>query len=96
MSAAQPVQFLGVLYNDVTAAGLDWIQKMGGQSYPGANDPGARTAIEYGLYGVPETFIIDETGKVAYKHTGPISAGLLRFKIDSLLATLAPPAPAQQ
>jgi cytochrome c biogenesis protein CcmG/thiol:disulfide interchange protein DsbE len=63
---------------------------MGGQAYPGALDPGARTAIDYGLYGVPETFLIDGAGRVAYKHTGPIRAALLAFKIDSLLA--APPA----
>ena len=88
--AGKPVQFLGVLYNDVASAGLSWIGEMGGQAYPGALDPGARTAIDYGLYGVPETFLIDGAGRVAYKHTGPIRAELLAFKIDSLLA--APPA----
>ena len=88
--ASKPVQFLGVLYNDVPSAGLAWIREMGGQSYPGAVDPGARTAIDYGLYGVPETFIIDGAGRVAYKHTGPIPPQLLQFKIDSLLADPAP------
>lgn len=91
--SGKPVQFLGVLYNDVAAAGLDWIREMGGQAYPGMLDPGARTAIDYGLYGVPETFVIDGTGRVAYKHTGPIPAELLVRKIDSLLlASNATPA----
>ena len=89
--AGKPVQFLGVLYNDVPTAGIEWIKGMGGQSYPGTVDPGARTAIDYGLYGVPETFIIDGAGKVAYKHTGPIPAPLLLAKIDSLLAAPATP-----
>ena len=57
--ADRPVQFVGVLYNAVAAAGQAWIRDMGGQAYPGVLDPGARTAIDYGLYGVPETFVID-------------------------------------
>ncbi|HVZ48753.1 MAG TPA: TlpA disulfide reductase family protein, partial [Gemmatimonadaceae bacterium] len=86
-----PVQFVGVLYNDVADAGRQWVTERGGEAYPALLDPGARAAIDYGLYGVPETFIIDPTGKVAYKHTGPIPASLLTQKLDSLLA--APGAP---
>ena len=91
--AGKPVQFLGVLYNDVPSAGTQWITQMGGQAYPSALDPGARTAIDFGLYGVPETFIIDAAGRVAYKHTGPVSARTLAVKIDSLLAAPAAPLP---
>jgi cytochrome c biogenesis protein CcmG/thiol:disulfide interchange protein DsbE len=58
---------------------------MGGQSYPSLLDPRTRTAIDYGLYGVPETFLVTSDGRVAYKHIGPITAGLLSQKIDSLL-----------
>lgn len=83
--AGRPTQFVGVLYNDRPAAGIRWIADMGGQSYPSVIDEGARTAIDYGLSGVPETFIIDTTGRIAYKHIGPISAALLHRKIDSLL-----------
>ncbi|MDA1080430.1 MAG: redoxin family protein [Gemmatimonadetes bacterium] len=94
--AERPVQFVGVLYNDVAAAGTNWIARQGGQAYPSVLDPGARTAIDYGLYGVPETFVIDGAGRVVYKHIGPVSAALLRMKIDSLLAAsaVAPAAPA--
>jgi cytochrome c biogenesis protein CcmG/thiol:disulfide interchange protein DsbE len=84
--AGRPVRFLGVLYNDVPSAGMEWIAEMGGQAYPSVNDPGARTAIDYGLYGVPETFFLDATGRVAYKHTGPVPARVLTRVIDSLLA----------
>lgn len=83
--AGQPAQFVGVLYNDRPSLGLDWIQRMGGQSYPSVNDENSRTAIDYGLYGVPETFIIDPSGRIAYKHIGPISATVLRTWIDSLM-----------
>lgn len=87
--AGRPVQFVGVLYNDIASLGNNWIASMGGQSYPSVLDPGARTAIDYGLYGVPETFIIDGEGRVAYKHVGPVTAGLLTYKVDSLLAAPA-------
>lgn len=79
------VRFVGVLYNDQEAFGLRWIREMGGQTYPSVLDPRTRTAIDYGLYGVPETFIISQDGRVAYKHIGPISERLLSYKLDSLL-----------
>lgn len=82
--------FLGVLYQDIPANGLAWIQQMGGQSYPSVNDPKTRIAIAYGLYGVPETFFIGRDGRVAYKHVGPVTATVLRTKVDSLLALPAP------
>ena len=83
--AGRPAQFLGVLYNDRPAAGIRWIAEMGGQSYPSVTDQRSRTAIDYGLYGVPETFIVDTKGRIAYKHLGPISASVLRRWVDSLL-----------
>jgi cytochrome c biogenesis protein CcmG/thiol:disulfide interchange protein DsbE len=84
------VRFLGVLYNDQTPNGLAWIRDMGGQSYPSLDDGRSRTAIDYGLYGVPETFFIARDGRVAYKQIGPISEGVLLQKLDSLLAAPAP------
>ena len=81
----RPAQFLGVLYNDEPAAGLRWIDEMGGMTYPALVDSESRTAIDYGLYGVPETFIIDPKGRVAHKELGPITAPILRRVIDSIL-----------
>lgn len=83
--ATRPAKFVGVLYNDRAAAGVRWIAGMGGQSYPSVVDRGSRTAIDFGVSGVPETFIIDTTGRIAYKHIGPISGSLLRHWIDSLM-----------
>lgn len=87
--ADRPTQFIGVLYNDRTTRGTRWIGEMGGQSYPSVADARSRTAIDFGLYGVPETFIIDASGRIAYKHLGPITARVLRRWLDSLL-TIAP------
>jgi len=88
--AGRNVKFYGMLYNDKEAFGLDWIEKMGGQAYPALSDPGARTAIDYGLYGVPETFVIDQRGMVAHKFTGPVSRVQLGKLVDSLLKADAP------
>jgi cytochrome c biogenesis protein CcmG/thiol:disulfide interchange protein DsbE len=83
--AGKPVQFIGVLYSDTVPAALRWIGNMGGQTYPAVTDAGSVTAIDYGVYGVPETFVIDPAGRVALKHVGPVTAPLLRQWIDSLL-----------
>jgi cytochrome c biogenesis protein CcmG/thiol:disulfide interchange protein DsbE len=85
--AGQGVRFFGPVYNDTPTNAARWIEAMGGQSYPSLLDPGSRTAIDYGLYGVPETFFIGRDGRVAYKHVGPVTESLLRRKIDSLRAT---------
>jgi cytochrome c biogenesis protein CcmG/thiol:disulfide interchange protein DsbE len=82
----QGVRFIGVLYNDTPELAIRWIRRMGGQSYPSLEDDGARTAIDYGLYGVPETFIIGPDGRVAYKHAGPVTEQLLIEKINMLRA----------
>jgi cytochrome c biogenesis protein CcmG/thiol:disulfide interchange protein DsbE len=61
---------------------------MGGESYPSVQDPDARTAIDYGLYGVPETFFIAPDGQIARKITGPASPVAVRQIVDSLLTTV--------
>ena len=80
----QGVHFYGVLYNDTPENGLRWIQEMGGQTYPALVDQGARTAIDYGLYGVPETFIIGPDGRVAHKVVGPVTEEVLVEWIEKL------------
>lgn len=89
--ASKGVQVFGLLYNDKDENGVRWIADMGGQAYPSLSDPGARTAIDYGLYGVPETFVIDQCGKVAHKFIGPVTARALMAKVDSVLAAGAGP-----
>jgi cytochrome c biogenesis protein CcmG/thiol:disulfide interchange protein DsbE len=86
--ASQPVSFVGSLYQDSPANGTAWITQMGGESYPSVQDPDARTAIDYGLYGVPETFFIGPDGQIARKITGPASPVAVRQIVDSLLTTV--------
>jgi cytochrome c biogenesis protein CcmG/thiol:disulfide interchange protein DsbE len=96
MYRGRGVEFYGVLYNDTPDNGRRWLEAMGGQTYPALIDAGSRTAIEYGLYGVPETFIIDQQGQVVHKKIGPTSISELASLIDPLLenAPAIAPAPA--
>jgi cytochrome c biogenesis protein CcmG/thiol:disulfide interchange protein DsbE len=87
--AEQGVRFVGILYNDTPRLGEQWIREMGGQSYSSLVDRGTRTAIDFGVYGVPETFIIDANGTVAYKHIGPITERVLVQKIEEVRAATA-------
>ena len=84
--AGRGVQFFGVLHKDSEANAREWIAAMGGQSYPTLADPGSRTAIDFGLYGVPETIFIGPDGRVIYKHIGPVTDEVLREHIDAALA----------
>jgi cytochrome c biogenesis protein CcmG, thiol:disulfide interchange protein DsbE len=81
----QGVHFYGVLFNDTPASGARYIRMMGGQTYPTLLDPGTRTAIDYGVSGVPETFFIGPDGVVAHKQIGPVHDGLLVEWIERLL-----------
>jgi cytochrome c biogenesis protein CcmG/thiol:disulfide interchange protein DsbE len=54
-------------------------------------DPGSRIAINYGVYGVPETFFIDRTGQIRRKHVGEIDEETLRPMIESLLEEISEP-----
>lgn len=89
--AAKGVRFFGVLYDDTPGNGLRWIEEMGGQSYPSLDDPRKRAAIDYGLYGVPETFFVGKDGRVAHKQIGAVNDAILARTLDSLLAVPSPP-----
>ncbi len=80
------VRFYGVLYQDVPENGREWIARMGGQTYEGLYDPKTRTAIDYGLYGVPETFFIGRDGRVRYKHVGAVTTQVVMDTVRALLA----------
>lgn len=88
--ADKGVRFVGIVYNDVTANALRWIDQMGGQTYPALLDPGTRTAIDFGVYGVPESFFISRDGVVTSKYVGPIPESVLQQRLDSLLAAPVP------
>lgn len=80
------VKFVGIAYNDRPDDSRRWLNELG-SAYPSLVDAGARTAIDYGVSGVPETFILDKQGVVAFKKFGPITTTEISQKLDSLLAS---------
>jgi len=79
------VQFVGIAYYDKNEAISSWLRRNGGDVYPTLVDVGGKAAIAYGVYGVPETYVIDKDGTVKFKHTGPIDPRQLKRQIESLL-----------
>jgi len=67
------VPIYGVNYKDQPAAARRFIGRYGNPYAKVGVDPNGRGAIEWGVYGMPETFVIDGKGRIAYKHVGPIS-----------------------
>ena len=84
-----PVPIYGLNYKDTAKAGQAWLQQLGNPYAESLTDPEGRIGIDYGVYGVPETFIIDRAGVVRYKHIGPVTPEALRDKIDPLVKRLA-------
>jgi cytochrome c biogenesis protein CcmG/thiol:disulfide interchange protein DsbE len=78
------LMMVGVVYQDTEGNAKEFIQKHG-KTYPNGMDPKSRIAIEYGVYGVPETFFVDREGRIAHKHIGEIDMETLVTKIEGLL-----------
>ena len=67
---------------------LAWLKQFGNPYLLSAYDPKGRIAIDYGVYGVPETYLIDKRGVIRYKRVGPVTPQLLKEKILPLVAEL--------
>ncbi|WP_027892917.1 TlpA family protein disulfide reductase [Calidithermus chliarophilus] len=68
---------LGVNVQDTEAKALEFIREYG-LSFPSVFDPKGTLGVDYGTYGVPETFVIDAEGKVLQRHAGPVNEAVLR------------------
>lgn len=86
--AGKGIAFVSVLYQDNAASMRSFVRQYGG-GWPILRDPGQQTAINYGVYGVPETFFIDRGGVVRYKSTGPVPWNVLNAQVRALLRTAA-------
>ena len=82
------VPIYGLNYKDQRPAGLAWLQKLGNPYTDSFFDADGRIGIDYGVYGVPETFVIDRAGVIRMKHIGPVTPEVLRDKIEPLLRRL--------
>lgn len=82
------VPVLGLNYKDKTADALGWLKRFGDPYMATLVDAKGLTGIEWGVYGVPETFVIDMGGVIRHKHVGPISADDVRETLLPLLKKL--------
>jgi len=80
----QDVVFLGVAYVDVEPKSREYLTEFN-ITYPNAPDLRSLVSKAFEITGVPETFIIDQTGEIAYVHIGPIDAATLYGEINKLV-----------
>ncbi|HEX6330701.1 MAG TPA: redoxin domain-containing protein [Actinomycetota bacterium] len=78
------VVFVGVNFEDTEEAALAYAEEQGGD-WPLVTDPGSRTAIDFGVFGVPETFVVAPDGTIVAKEIGAVSYEWLITEIDSAL-----------
>jgi cytochrome c biogenesis protein CcmG/thiol:disulfide interchange protein DsbE len=84
------IPIIGLNYKDDRAAAITWLTQHGGDPYQvSAVDADGRVGIDFGVYGVPETFLIDKNGMIRYKHIGPVTTEALKTKILPLAEELA-------
>jgi cytochrome c biogenesis protein CcmG/thiol:disulfide interchange protein DsbE len=82
-SRTQQVPLIGLDYKDQRTDALKFLARNGDPYQLSAHDLDGRAGIDWGVYGVPETFVVDRHGVIRYKHVGPITP-------EALQATLLP------
>jgi cytochrome c biogenesis protein CcmG/thiol:disulfide interchange protein DsbE len=82
------VPLLGLNYKDKRDDGLQWLQRFGDPYDASLFDANGRVGIDFGVYGVPETFVIDKQGMVRFKQIGPLTPEIIQTRIEPLLKEL--------
>jgi cytochrome c biogenesis protein CcmG, thiol:disulfide interchange protein DsbE len=83
-----PLPVVGLNYKDTRDDAAAWLKKFGDPYRLSAVDADGRIGIDYGVYGVPETYLIDGQGVIRYKQIGPLTAAILEQKIVPLARKL--------
>lgn len=78
----------GLNYKDRPADAEAWLDTLGDPYMRTGADRNGRVAIDWGVYGVPETYVIDHEGRIVFKHVGPVSEAVLRQKILPIVERL--------
>lgn len=86
----QGVVFLGVDIQDTEEDARAFLREFG-ITYPNARDASGRVAIDYGVWGIPETFIVDRAGRIAYKHVGAFGWASISARLDDALRGVVSP-----
>ncbi|HVE48575.1 MAG TPA: DsbE family thiol:disulfide interchange protein [Casimicrobiaceae bacterium] len=82
------VPIVGLNYKDKPDEGVAWLAKHGDPYNVSVVDRDGRVGIDWGVYGVPETFVIDKAGVIRHKHVGPVDTASLEKKILPLVREL--------
>lgn len=82
------VPIYGLNYKDTRQDAVRWLQQLGNPYTVSAFDETGQVGIDYGVYGVPETYVIDRDGVIRHKHIGPITPEVLRDEILPIVRKL--------
>ena len=82
------VPIVGLDYMDARPEGAKWLAQHGNPYQLSVLDANGKIGIDYGVYGVPETYVIDKLGIVRLKHTGPVTAEVIETKLLPLIKAL--------
>ena len=85
-SGAVPIY--GLNYKDKPEDALSWLEDLGDPYVLSASDLDGRVAIDYGVYGAPETYLIDQNGTIRHKHIGPVTRNVWSEKFLPLVQEL--------
>jgi cytochrome c biogenesis protein CcmG/thiol:disulfide interchange protein DsbE len=88
LSKSNVVPIYGLNYKDRRDEALAWLKQFGDPYTSSVTDTDGRVGIDYGVYGVPETFVIDKAGLIRYKQIGPVTPQALKDKILPLVKQL--------
>lgn len=78
----------GLNYKDQRSDGMAWLARMGDPYRASFFDGDGRVGIDFGVYGVPETFVIDKSGTIRLKHIGPLTPAVIASEIEPLIRKL--------
>ena len=87
--AREGVPIVGLNWNDENDSARDWLTRLGDPYVVTAVDVDGRVAIDLGVYGAPETFLVDGKGTIIHKHIGPLSRAIWQRDFVPRIAQLA-------
>jgi cytochrome c biogenesis protein CcmG/thiol:disulfide interchange protein DsbE len=89
LAASGIAPVVGLNYKDAREDALPWLKRNGDPFKVTVYDAAGRIAIDYGVYGVPETYVIDRKGIIRYKHIGPLTPQVAEKKLRPLIQELS-------
>ena len=83
-SKEKGIRVIGINYKDSSSNAVEWLKNLGNPYSDVPVDKDGRIAIDWGVYGIPETFIVNSKGIIKYRHVGPITKKIYK-KINLLI-----------